>query len=348
MAEVEPQWPPQPKGLGESLMGSIKVTCAAAELVLKGEDMHALRETKVANEPLTIALIADGHGGKAAAHYCRGHVIDAMLAAMGNGPPTGKKVREVGRKAFMAAHDAVLADTSTTAGCTLTVVVMNIARHEATILHAGDSVARLMPHVSASVGLCEDHRIETSCAERERLSRQGGQIARALGQSGKPAGPLRLWPGGVAQARAIGDRDVGAFIDPHPYTRTIKLPESESCCIVACSDGVWDALLPTAVDSLARKGMGNEATLIAQSIVDASLRQRHAYSSEGDATPRDDTTCVVIKVEHEDDPIQSREGSEGGFCCATGGRAPRAHSPSPTRAPLSSACSAAPTETADF
>ena len=44
--------------------------------------------------------------------------------------------------------------------------------------------------------------------------------------------------------------------------------------------------------------------------------------------PRDDTTCLVIHVEHEADPIASAASSEGG-CCAGKTPAPAAAPPKP-------------------
>ena len=46
----------------------------------------------------------------------------------------------------------------TTAGSTLTVCIVNSERHQLTVLHSGDSVARLVPHRSKVVALCEARR----------------------------------------------------------------------------------------------------------------------------------------------------------------------------------------------
>ena len=42
------------------------------------------------------------------------------------------------------------------------------------------------------------------------------------------------------------------------------------------------------------------------------LLTRHAYSNDGDAVPKDDTTCVVIRIEHESDPVSIAT------CCLAG------------------------------
>jgi len=282
-----------------------------AELVLKGEDQHDVREVEVEGEPLKLAMVADGHGGKAASLYLKRSLIDLFLAALHElGPPSGANLQRAGRRTFLYAHAEMVRNRSTTAGSTLSLVVVNTRRAEATAMHVGDSVARLVPRRSATRSLCEDHRIDSSEAEQQRLRAAGGKLARAKDKLGRPAGPLRLWPGGVAQARAIGDRDVGNYIDPSPTATTVTLPVEEGCDVIIGSDGVWDALKHTMVDGLARGGaIGPEAT--AQLIVSSSLSQRHAYSSHGDQVPRDDTTCVVMRIR------RLRPSAEaGGSCCA--------------------------------
>lgn len=302
-----------------------KVLVGEATIVLKGEDRSASRMATIQGEPLTIALVADGHGGKAAAEYCAKTVIDDFLKALGEGKaveggaatpdgralPDGKHIRAAGRQAFLQAHKMLHSDEmATTAGTTLTMIVVNSDRAEITMLHDGDSVARLVPRKSPGVALCEEHRLEASEAERTRVRSLGGQLAHAQDKYGRPAGPLRLWPGGVAQARAIGDKDVGHFIEPMPFARSYKLPEKESCAIVACSDGVWDVLLPPAVDGLVRQCLTCQPETTANLIITSALTQSNAYSSSGDQIPKDDTTCIVIRVEHADDPLTPDAG-----CC---------------------------------
>ena len=135
---------------------------------------------------------------------------------------------------------------------------------------------------------------------------------------GRPGGPLRLWPSeggpGVAQARAIGDRDVGAFIEPRPHVQTVPLQEGESCAVVLCSDGIWDALLPSAVDALVRGMMTSSAETCARIVCDSALQSRHAYSSEGDSVPIDDTTVVVMRIEHAEDSLERSNANGCGGC----------------------------------
>ena len=307
---------PTPEDSGSDSGADITpVIVGGAQRSLKGEDCFATRQQEIDGDLTSWILVADGHGGKEASRLCQRVVIDDILERLTKGgDASGKAVRAAGRSAFLRAHQEVLADPATTSGTTLTVCIINQKRHEVTTLHSGDSVARLVLHRGKCVPLCEDHRIDSSPTERERLTAMGGKIARAMNERTKqPQGPLRLYPGGVAQARAIGDRDVGAFIEPKPHAQTVALPAAETCCVVVASDGVWDALETTAVDACARRGLGGSAASTASAIVNASLMQRFAYSSDGDTVPRDDTTCVVLLVAHSADPVN---GGKGGGCCA--------------------------------
>lgn len=248
---------PQPTGSEMEDSPQITIEIGVGVQVLKGEDQYAYREAEVVSgELLAIGMVADGHGGKVTSRMLQSTLIDTFLKRLRElGVPTAENISTAGSSAFLQAHALALADETTTSGSTLTLIVVNSARSQVTTLHVGDSVARLVPRRSAANALCEDHRIDSSEVEQRRVLALGGQVARATDTYGKPGGPLRCWPGGVAQARAIGDRDVGKLIDANPAVLTVPLPAAETCSIIICSDGVWDALKPTAVDAQARETM---------------------------------------------------------------------------------------------
>lgn len=52
-----------------------------------------------------------------------------------------------------------------------------------------------------------NHRLEDNKVEQERIRAQGCEVSPSL-LEGKPCGPLRVWPGGLAMGRSIGDYDV--------------------------------------------------------------------------------------------------------------------------------------------
>ena len=91
---------------------------------------------------------------------------------------------------------------------------------------------------------------------------------------------------------------------------TTPLPVDESCVIIVGSDGLWDALLTPAVDALVRGTMANGPDSSSRIMCEQALTTRHAYSSDGDEQPIDDTTVVCMRVEHGDDPFKAEEA-----CC---------------------------------
>eukprot|EP00966_Prymnesium_polylepis_P321782 7378076-Prymnesium_polylepis.1 len=154
---------------------------------------------------------------------------------------------------------------------------------------------------------------------------------------GCPGGPLRLWPGGVAQARSIGDSDIGDFNDARPHVCSYSFPKDGQGDVIICSDGVWDALLHQDVAALCRKSAGCTAAVTAGLVVKRSLEQRHAFDNsvrtcpasssarrrvrhrscvpltrasahhsfapgaQEMRIPRDDTSCIVFRIGEPED-----------------------------------------------
>lgn len=54
-----------------------------------------------------------------------------------------------------------------------------------------------------------NHRLDDSKAERARVEAAGAEVAASV-LEGKPVGPLRVWPGGLAMSRSLGDHPVRA------------------------------------------------------------------------------------------------------------------------------------------
>lgn len=111
------------------------------------------------------------------------------------------------------------------AGCTLTVAV--VSGDTLTLAHVGDSHAMLDTGAEV-VRLTSEHRIGLSPAEQARLEASGGRLCRLNEWGSGPSvgmhdglGPIRLWPGGIMVGRAIGDRDVGEILLPHPHIRQV-------------------------------------------------------------------------------------------------------------------------------
>ena len=60
-------------------------------------------------------------------------------------------------------------------------------------------------HVNMQVS--GNHRLDDSKSEQERIKAAGFEVSTST-LEGKPCGPLRVWPGGLAMSRTIGDFEV--------------------------------------------------------------------------------------------------------------------------------------------
>ena len=63
--------------------------------------------------------------------------------------------------------------------------------------------------VSSDVQVSGNHRLDDNKAERQRLSELGRELSSSAVE-GRPVGPLRVWPGGLAMSRTLGDNEVWA------------------------------------------------------------------------------------------------------------------------------------------
>jgi len=279
-------------------------------LNLKGEDAwDHCGPINIGGEILFLGGVFDGHGGKRASQHCRKHLLAYVIEALA-GDASSQSIRNAAVLAWQRAHADVVAmeGGSVTDGCTATACVLNMTREELTTINAGDSAAMIVPNSRKTAKpalLSDDHRLATSELERQRVVALGATLAHAKRSDGRPGGPLRLWPGGVAQARAIGDADVGKFIDPTPSTHTTPFPPS-GFAVLVCSDGVWDAMLPTAVAGVVRRLMRLDPERTAQQVCNAAVSQWFAYDQAGYKIPRDDTTCVLIRVRRPFDEAEQR------------------------------------------
>lgn len=152
--------------------------------------------------------------------------------------------------------------------------------------------------------LSEDHRLERCLAEQQRIRSLGGMIARAIGPSGLPDGPLRVWPGGLAVARVVGDADCGVFASAEPAIRSLPIPPG-GASLLLCSDGVWDCCTPAKVAQVVRRGLQRrphsvQPKLLAQQIVAKAVHSRGGVVC-------DDTTCIVVHITPPD--LQGHESA---------------------------------------
>lgn len=299
---------------GEDRFASRRLYATPEDMEASVHSVHSTqgnsRQVVVGQEDIIVVLVADGHGGRQASQYCRDHLLDYWVEQAADDPCSESLL-----KASEASCERVHREIKgfTTAGSTITIVALNLVRGELSVANLGDSEAWLVPRgAGAPIRLTEDHRLDSSEPERARVLAMGGLIAHAKNRNGDPAGPLRLWPGGIAQARAVGDADVGDYVMATPYTQTVAVPPSGGDVVIA-SDGVWDAIPCSAVAHGLRLTKGQHARSAAKAVVDIAINQRHAYDCDGYTIPRDDTTCSVMRIRSLGTPAESE-----GACCVIG------------------------------
>jgi serine/threonine protein phosphatase PrpC len=110
---------------------------------------------------------------------------------------------------------------------------------ELLIANVGDSLAYLDTG-SEVLSLCVTHRLQDNAAEVKRIEESGGEVACST-VDGKPAGPLRVWPGGLAMGRTLGDDEAGDLVPGCPALVQVTIPH-RGARLVLGSDGLWDAI----------------------------------------------------------------------------------------------------------
>ena len=252
------------------------ITHATAMRSRKGEDKHS----HIDSGELSCFLVADGHGGPLVAEYASVQVLEHIRRAN----PDDSTIGAVMHDAFVRVHSEVKDPAFKAAGTTCTVVAVNRRTRLLTCANVGDSQSFLVLPAGPVTPLSVDHRLEANLEERERIVSSGGRLGRASA-GGLPGGPLRVWPGGLAMSRALGDPDCeGSGVVAEPSVSQVQLPP-EGGRVVLCSDGVWDALSVEKVAKCLRKAANPAAA--AEKVVARAIKARGL---------RDDTTCTVAAV----------------------------------------------------
>ena len=168
-------------------------------------------------------------------------------------------------------------------GATATMCVVNGRHvHSAAV---GDSSRRSTAATDARpVRLTPEHRLDTSASERRRVEERGGEVRATAFEDGKPVGPLRVWPAGLAVSRSIGDRDgKKGGVSSVPEVSQVLIPDSQpGYRLVLASDGLWDAVtVKQAAQCGAKLGTGPCAAALCK------LAQKQKDN-------RDDITVLVV------------------------------------------------------
>ena len=244
----------------------------------------------------------DGHGGKDAAEHCVETMLPCLLAALdARGPvPPGVDPEDVFEDRLPAAledafeaSDAAFLARDIHSGATATIVIVN--GRCVTTAAVGDSLATVDVGAGAPPArLTAEHRLDTSAPERDRIRAAGGEVRATAFEDGKPVGPLRVWPGGLAVSRSVGDRDgkKGGVTSKPEVSRVYVPDEQPGFRLVMASDGLWDAVtVKQAAACGAKLGTAPAAAALCK------LAQKQKDN-------RDDITVVVVdalaSVGHKD------------------------------------------------
>eukprot|EP00884_Botryococcus_braunii_P009673 jgi/Botrbrau1/18707/Bobra.0386s0033.1 len=287
-----------------------------AKSIYKGEDTCSQHPgTKVdlkgcQGGPLLVDVfgIFDGHGGKDAAVYTSKHLFHEVLACLPDHlpedatqhiPPDVKSTAHVPEEAWdqwkmqdrlmgglapavLSAFNRIndkFISMGKPAGTTATLAVL--VGWELLVANVGDSCAYLDTG-SEIIQISGNHRLDGNRAEIERCEAAGCKVSPSL-LEGKPVGPLRVWPGGLAMSRTLGDADAGPVVLADPEVRQVTIPAKGARLIIA-SDGLWDAVhYKTACHHV----RGQTATKAAHALVQQALKSRGL---------RDDVSIVVLDV----------------------------------------------------
>jgi len=198
--------------------------------------------------------------------------------------------------AFLRCHDAIR-ELPNCPGSTATVLIVDTKLRQVLTANVGDSAVLVVDENKAAFA-STDHRLQTNLEEQDRVLQGGGKLAYARHEkSHVPAGPLRMWPGGLAIARSLGDADCGDAVLPQPSINVVEV-RRRGAMLVVCSDGVWDALNMQDVAAIARRS--SSVDLVARRVV------RDAVQARG---LRDDMTAVVMLL---GPAIKSKRPSQDG------------------------------------
>jgi len=255
--------------------GFPRVVVAHSRKVQKGEDVdvarvdgawrcHSLRSSsdRSRDDVVEFAMFGlfDGHGGKACATHCAERFYPELLIALDADFASDaddldvedefeRRLPEALKRAFKAVDEDFLS-RDVHSGATATIAVV---RERCVVVAAvGDSLAILdLGPGFPAIRLSREHRLDTLESERKRIEDAGGEVRPTEYEDGPNGervgvGPLRVWPGGLAVSRSIGDRDGkrGGVIS-EPEVCVCVLPDRfHSARIVLASDGLWDAATP--------------------------------------------------------------------------------------------------------
>ncbi|XP_029526558.1 protein phosphatase 1D isoform X2 [Oncorhynchus nerka] len=275
--------------------------------------------------------VFDGHGGREAAHFARDNLWGILKKQRGFWSEDQGEVCEAIRKGFIACHHDMwkelpewpktLTGQPSTAGTTASIVL--IRGDLMYVAHVGDSAVVVGVKEPGeknirALEVTQDHKPELP-KEKERIERLGGSVVKKSGVNRVVWKRPRLTHNGpvrrstvidqipfLAVARALGDLwsydfYSGEFVvSPEPDVTVMTIDPKKHRYIILGSDGLWN-MMP-AKDAVAMcechdQMVGPKGWSCAKRLGCTALlfwRQRMLRA--------DNTTVIVITVQHPDEP----------------------------------------------
>jgi serine/threonine protein phosphatase PrpC len=213
--------------------------------------------------------VADGHGGFAAADVCKNNISRLLKTQL----ECGNTVDESIEATFHKLHELCLS-LPCNSGCTLTVVIIHKHTMDYICVNVGDSFGL---HITPTthMWITTSHRLQDNVSEREKLKKH---ISFIKNEAQVAIGPPRLFPGGLACSRSIGDADC-PFVSCVPSVYHGQLAEDDILFIA--SDGVWDCVTCNRVVKILRDTCNPENI------------KRHIQKN----VVRDDASLIVVSTQ---------------------------------------------------
>lgn len=222
---------------------------------LKNEDKYFFKQF---NEHSCICGIADGHGGSGASKICRDYISELQSA------PTSLD------DLFLCLHQYCL-QLPCQSGASLTVCIID--GNKIHCANVGDSHALIVTPTSY-YWISESHRLQDNSGERTKLSQY---IKYITDENGFPVGPPRLFPGGLACSRSVGDADCPHINCKPSISEAVMNPKD---ILIIASDGLWDSIRLTRICRIARE------TISASALCES-------------ANFKDDTSIIILSFSRE-------------------------------------------------
>eukprot|EP00764_Aduncisulcus_paluster_P011104 gnl/Carplike_NY0171/4107_a5555_338.p1 GENE.gnl/Carplike_NY0171/4107_a5555_338~~gnl/Carplike_NY0171/4107_a5555_338.p1 ORF type:complete len:604 (+),score=162.77 gnl/Carplike_NY0171/4107_a5555_338:187-1812(+) len=223
-------------------------------------------EKSLGHAPLCCFGVFDGHCGAEAAQMAAAQLwkVFSRREELIKGD-----IEEAWVSAFKEMDDSILAYSRKTGNISgTTACVAALHGDNVTIANSGDSRAVLFRG-----GRCEDLSTDhkpSRLSEKKRIKEAGGDVHPTLVQFGAggpilTVGPDRVWPGGLALSRGLGDinfKDLD-HLSTHKVsaplvsyvpeiTRTQLWPVRDEAIIIAC-DGLWDVVSTEALGGIIKR-----------------------------------------------------------------------------------------------